>query len=71
MPPIYATIDAAVKTGGRVHSLRRGQIHIAPAALSVSHQPRFPALALFGRRPQEQVDDLGIPASENLHSKRH
>ncbi len=67
MPRIYATIDAAVKTGGRVHSLRRGQI----AALSVSHQPRFPALALFGRRPQEHVDDLGIPASENLHSKRH
>jgi hypothetical protein len=31
MPPIYATIDAAVKTRGRVHSLRRRQIHIAPA----------------------------------------
>jgi len=25
-------------------------------------------LALFGRRPPERVDDLGIPASENLHS---
>jgi len=24
-------------------------------------------LALFGRRPPERVDDLGIPASENLH----
>jgi hypothetical protein len=33
--PIYATIDAAVKTGGRVHSLRRGQIHIAPAVIGV------------------------------------
>jgi hypothetical protein len=40
----------------RVHSLRLGQIHIASAALSVSHQPRFPVLALFGRRPQERVD---------------
>jgi hypothetical protein len=29
----------------------RGQISIAPAALSVSNPPRFPALALFGRRP--------------------
>jgi len=25
-------------------------------------------LALFGRRPPERVDDLGIPASENLHT---
>jgi len=25
-------------------------------------------LALFGRRPPERVDDLGIPASENLHN---
>jgi hypothetical protein len=29
------------------------------------------ALALFGRRPQERVDGLVIPASENLHRKRH
>ena len=51
------------------HSPRR-QIPIAPAALSVPHTPRFPALALFGRRPPERVDDLCIPASENLHMKR-
>ena len=49
------------------HSPRR-QIPIAPAALSVPHTPRFPALALFGRRPPERVDDLCIPASENLHN---
>jgi hypothetical protein len=49
------------------HSRRR-QIPIAPAALSVPHTPRFPALALFGRRPPERVDDLCIPASENLHN---
>jgi hypothetical protein len=34
----------------------------------VSHIPRFPALALFGRRPPERVDGLGIPAAENLHN---
>jgi hypothetical protein len=51
------------------HSRRR-QIPIAPAALSVPHTPRFPALALFGRRPPERVDDLCIPASENLHTNR-
>jgi hypothetical protein len=28
-------------------------------------------LALFGRRPPERVERLGIPASENLHRKRH
>src|SRR3989454_12591818 len=48
------------------HSRRR-QIPIAPAAPSAPHTPRFRALALFGRRPPERVDDLGIPASENLH----
>jgi hypothetical protein len=69
--PIMQQLTPTVKTGGRVHSLRRGQIYIAPAALSVSHQPRFPALPLFGRRPRERVDGLGIPASENLHGKTH
>jgi hypothetical protein len=28
-------------------------------------------LALFGRRPPERVDRLGIPASENLHISSH
>jgi hypothetical protein len=28
-------------------------------------------LALFGRRPPERVDDLCIPASENLHNNGH
>ena len=46
---------------------RRGQIPIAPAAPSVPNTPRFRALALFGRRPPERVDDLCIPVSENLH----
>jgi hypothetical protein len=49
---------------------RRGQIPIAPAAPSVPNTPRFRALALFGRRPPERVDDLCIPASENLHNMR-
>src|SRR5467141_1016365 len=33
--------------------------------------PRFRALALFGRRPQERVDSLVMPASENLHRSGH
>jgi hypothetical protein len=28
-------------------------------------------LALFGRRPPQRVDSLLMPASENLHMKRH
>jgi hypothetical protein len=28
-------------------------------------------LALFGRRPPQRVDSLLMPASENLHNKRH
>jgi hypothetical protein len=47
-----------------------GKISIAPAAPSVPHFPRFRALALFGRRPQERVDSVVIPASKNLHRKR-
>jgi hypothetical protein len=52
------------------HSLRarrRSKIPIELAAPPVPHPPRFRALALFGRRPHERVDGLGIPASENLH----
>jgi hypothetical protein len=45
----------------------RGQISIAPADLSVPYLPRLRALALFGRRPSERGDSLGMPASENLH----
>jgi hypothetical protein len=33
----------------------------------VPHTPRFPALALFGRRLSERGDGLHMPASENLH----
>src|SRR3984893_12784880 len=46
----------------------RGQIPIAPAELSVPYLPRLRALALFGRRPSERGDSLGMPASENLHN---
>jgi hypothetical protein len=28
-------------------------------------------LALFGRRPPQRVDSLLMPASENLHNRRH
>jgi hypothetical protein len=54
----------------RQHTRRR-QIPIAPAALSVPHTPQFRALALFGRRLSERGDGLGMPASENLHNRRH
>jgi hypothetical protein len=37
----------------------------------VPHFPRFRALALFGRRPQERVDSVVIPASKNLHKNGH
>jgi hypothetical protein len=52
----------------RSHHLRpRAQFAIAPVHRRVPHPPRFPALALFRRRPPARVDSLGIPASENLH----
>jgi hypothetical protein len=35
---------------------------------AAAHSPRFRALALFGRRPLERVDNPTIPASENLHN---
>ena len=28
-------------------------------------------MALFGRRPPQRVDSLVMPASENLHNRRH
>jgi hypothetical protein len=34
----------------------------------VPYLPRLRALALFGRRPSERGDSLGMPASENLHN---
>src|SRR5207247_6189683 len=34
----------------------RDEIPIAPAATSARNRPRFRALALFGRRPQQRVD---------------
>jgi hypothetical protein len=37
----------------------------------VPNFPRLRALALFGRRPPQRVDSLLMPASENLHRKRH
>jgi hypothetical protein len=37
----------------------------------LNYRPRFRALALFGRRPSERVDSPCIPASENLHKRRH
>src|SRR6266849_5148497 len=33
-----------------------------------AYVPRFRALALFGRRPQERVEGFVMPASKNLHN---
>jgi DDE domain len=46
---------------------RIGGVPVPP----VPHFPRFRALALFGRRPQERVDRLVNPASENLRRSGH
>jgi hypothetical protein len=50
---------------------RRYQIPIAPAAPPVPNFPRLRALALFGRRPPQGVEGFVMPASKNLHNKRH
>src|SRR5450755_88482 len=33
-----------------------------------AYVPRFRALALFGRRPQQRVEGFVMPASKNLHT---
>ena len=33
--------------------------------------PRLRALALFGRRPPQRVEEFVMPASKNLHNSRH
>ncbi len=66
-PKLRAKTTASTASDQLHQHSRRRQIPIAPAAPSVPHTPRFRALALFGRRPSERVDGLGIPASENLH----
>jgi hypothetical protein len=57
----------------RVHHRDRPQrtIPIALAAVPGATLPRLRALALFGRRPLQRVDSLLMPASENLHNRRH
>ena len=57
----------------RVHHRDRHQhtIPIALAALPGAILPRLRALALFGRRSPQRVDSLVMPASENLHNRRH
>ena len=42
----------------------------ATTAPPLHYRPRFPTLALFGRWPLERLDNLGIPASEDLAQKR-
>jgi hypothetical protein len=70
MPKLRAKTTVSTASDQLHQHSRRRQFPIAPAAPSVPRTPRFRALALFGRRPSERVDGLGIPASENLHMSR-
>jgi len=47
-----------------------GKIPIAPAAPPPAYVPRFRALALFGRRPQDRVDSVGIPGVQKPAQER-
>src|SRR6266478_7960003 len=62
--------DEGTGLGSNTVTARYEEQAIAPAVPPVPHFPRFRALALFGRRPQERVDSIVMPASENLHMKR-
>src|SRR6516162_4300435 len=55
----FASSQAHLSSGPNPHSTR---------GTAAAHIPRFRALALFGRRPLERVDNPTIPASENLHT---
>src|ERR1700674_3437440 len=70
-PPRRSLPPCPIATIHSHHLRLRAQIAIEPAAPPGAHPPRFPALALFRRRPTACVDSLGIPASENLHRSRH
>src|SRR5262249_33474634 len=54
----FASSQAHLSSWPNPHSTR---------GTAAAHIPRFRALALFGRRPLERVDNPTIPASENLH----
>src|SRR5262252_2441631 len=58
----FASSQAHLSSWPNPHSTR---------GTAAAHIPRFRALALFGRRPLERVDNPTIPASENLHNRRH
>ena len=47
---------------------RRYQIPIAPAAPPVPNFPPLRALALFGRRPPQRVEEVVMPSSKKLHT---
>jgi len=53
----FASSQAHLSSWPNPHSTR---------GTAAAHIPRFRALALFGRRPLERVDNPTIPASENL-----
>jgi hypothetical protein len=52
-----------------IDACARGETPISYGTTAVPN-PRFPALALFGRRPSECVERPSIPAAENLHMSR-
>src|SRR5215813_5117957 len=58
----FASSQAHLSSWPNPHSTR---------GTAAAHIPRFRALALFGRRPLERVDNPTIPASENLHITGH
>jgi type I site-specific restriction endonuclease len=49
---------------------RRDDVFRAIIQYAVCRQREIASLALFGRRPQERVDSVVIPASKNLHTSR-
>jgi hypothetical protein len=59
-PAPWAKAMGSTTSRHTLRARRPAQFPIEPAAPPVPHPPRFRALALFGRRPPERVDRLGI-----------
>ena len=59
-PLLYVKPSAATAPAQPRQAIPRGSIPIAPAAPPLPHRPRFRALALFGRRPNQRVEGLVI-----------
>jgi hypothetical protein len=67
VPPTWQNGSRCRFASSRAHKSSWPNPH-STRGTAAAHIPRFPALALFGRRLPQRVDSIVMPASENLHN---